>query len=94
MPHGVSYDPNMTVGETFSLDVAIDGEYVDRAEVVCDERYVSSDVTTLTESGTVTFTVTGTTDGQVVYPLEIDFYKGDTYVYGISGYFVSSEADE
>ena len=94
MPHGVTYDPNMTVGETFSLDVAIDGEYVDRAEVVCDERYVSSDVTTLTESGTVTFTVTGTTDGQVVYPFEIDFYKGDTYVYGISGYFVSGEADE
>ena len=55
---------------------------------------MSSDVTTLTESGTVTFTVTGTTDGQVVYPLEIDFYKGDTYVYGISGYFVPSEADE
>ena len=91
LANGTRFNSNVTVGETFSVDVVLDGEYADRAEVVCDERYVSSDVTTLTESGTVTFTVTGASDGQLVYPLEIDFYKGDIYVDGLFAYFVASE---
>ena len=91
LANGTRVDSNVTVGETFSVDVALDGEYADRAEVVCDERYVRSDVTTLTESGTVTFTVTGATGGQLMYPFEIVFYKGDTYVNGLFGSFVASE---
>ena len=91
LANGTRVDSNVTVGETFSVDVALDGEYADRAEVVCDENYVRSDVTTLTESGTVTFTVTGATDGQLMYPFEIVFYKGDTYVNGLFGSFVASE---
>lgn len=73
----------LTLGQTYTMDLALDGTTVDRVEIICDEDYITSDITSLTSSGQITLTPKAATGGERTIAA-IHFYKGDTYVDGLN----------
>lgn len=73
------------LGNEYTIDIALDGENVDRAVFTCEDGLISSDDTTitLTESGSITFTPEKTTDGEQRSIYTVYFYKGDEFVAGV-----------
>lgn len=73
----------LTLGQTYTMDLALDGTTVDRVEIICDGDYITSDITSLTSSGQITLTPKAETGGERTIAA-IHFYKGDTYVDGLN----------
>lgn len=73
------------LGTEYTIDIALDGENVDRAVFTCEDGLISSDDTTitLTESGSITFTPEKITDGELRSIYTVYFYKGDEFVAGV-----------
>lgn len=74
---------HLTLGTTYTADFVLDGEDADRVVIHPVEGFISADITTLTQSGTVTFTPQASTDGENTILWQADFYKGDTFVYSM-----------
>ena len=70
----------LQLGQTYSMDIAIDGSDCDKAVVTCKDAYITSDTAILTASGSITLTPQQASDGEVPYLVTITFYKGDTPV--------------
>ena len=83
IPGGVS--TVIQLGTEYTIDIALDGENVDRAVFTCEDGLISSDDTTitLTESGSITFTPEKITDGELRSIYTVYFYKGDEFVAGV-----------
>ena len=73
----------LTLGQTYTMDLALDGTTVDRVEIICDEDYITSDRAALTSSGQITLTPKAATGGERTIAA-IHFYKGDTYIDGLN----------
>lgn len=73
----------LELGKKYTVDVILDGEHADRAFIYPENGLISSDITTFTKSGTATFTPEKSTNGKDTLLWQVDFYKGDTFVYSI-----------